>query len=74
MLRALETLGLEWDDAVLRYRERLGREKLVNSPNYEAIAEPLYTRAIGRWKHYEKLLEPAFEALEPFISEFGYDA
>jgi hypothetical protein len=45
----------------------------VASPNYEAVSEPIYTRAIGRWKHYAELLEPTFEALDPFISEFGYD-
>ena len=37
-----------------------------------AIAEPIYTRAIGRWKNYASALEPALEALEPFVREFGY--
>jgi tetratricopeptide (TPR) repeat protein len=72
--RALETLGLDWSDDVLNYRARLGREKQVTSPTYEAVAEPIYTRAIGRWKNYQKLLEPALDTLEPFIREFGYDA
>jgi tetratricopeptide (TPR) repeat protein len=71
--RALKTLGLDWSDEVLDYRARLGREKQVTSPTYEAVAEPIYTRAIGRWKNYQKLLEPAFEILEPYIHEFGYD-
>ena len=72
--RALETLGLPWSDNVLNYRERLvGSTKQVTSPTYEAVARPIYTNAIGRWKHYERLLEPAFESLSPFISEFGYD-
>ena len=72
--RALETLGLDWDDKILGYRSRLGKEKQVTSPTYEAVAEPIYTRAIGRWKNYQQLLEPAFEKLEPFVREFGYDA
>ena len=42
----------------------------VTSPTYEAVAEPIYTRAIGRWKNYERLLEPAMKTLEPFIREF----
>jgi hypothetical protein len=29
-------------------------------------------RAIGRWKNYERLLEPAQKILEPFVREFGY--
>jgi hypothetical protein len=27
---------------------------------------------MGRWKNYERLLEPAMKTLEPFIREFGY--
>lgn len=71
---ALETLGLPWDEQVLGYRERLSgeRHKQVTSPSYEAVAQPIYTRAIGRWQHYEELLAPAMKTLEPFIREFGY--
>jgi hypothetical protein len=72
--RALDTLGLAWDERVLKYRQRLSEDKKVTSPSYEAVAQPLYTRAIGRWKHYERLLEPALETLEPFVREFGYPA
>jgi tetratricopeptide (TPR) repeat protein len=70
--RALDTLGLEWDNQVLSYRERLAGAKHVTSPTYEAVAQPIYTQAIGRWKNYEPLLEPALTTLEPFIREFGY--
>jgi tetratricopeptide (TPR) repeat protein len=72
--RALGILGLEWDDQVLDYRQRLHQSKHVNSPTYEAVAQPIYTKAIGRWKNYERLLEPALETLEPFVRVFGYDA
>jgi tetratricopeptide (TPR) repeat protein len=71
---ALTTLGMEWDDQVLQYRQRLTATKKVTSPSYEAVAQPIYTRAIGRWKNYEKYLEPAFATLEPFVREFGYES
>jgi tetratricopeptide (TPR) repeat protein len=71
--RALDTLGLSWDNQVLNYRQRLVDAKQITSPTYEAVAEPIYTRAIGRWKNYERLLEPALSTLEPIIREFGYD-
>ncbi len=71
--RALETLGLPWDPAVMNYRDRLGRERQVSSPTYEAVKQPVYTRSVGRWKHYEEHLAPAFETLDPFIKAFGYD-
>jgi len=71
--RALETLGLPWDDQVLGYRQRLTATKQVTSPSYEAVAQPIYTRAIGRWRNYERLLEPALPILEPFLRAFGYE-
>jgi hypothetical protein len=46
--------------------------KHVCSPSYEAVAQPIYTRAIGRWKNYERLLEPVLAMLDPFVREFGY--
>jgi tetratricopeptide (TPR) repeat protein len=70
--RALDTLELAWDDRVLGYRERLLVSKQVTSPTYEAVAQPIYAGAIGRWKNYEQLLEPALKTLEPFVREFGY--
>lgn len=70
--RAVEFLGLPWESGVLNYRERL-QQKVVGSPTYEAVRQPLYTRAIGRWKHYRKYLEPCLETLEPSIKAFGYD-
>jgi tetratricopeptide (TPR) repeat protein len=69
--RAVEFLGLPWDPGVLNYRERLSG-KAVASPTYEAVSQPLYTRAIGRWKHYEKFLEPCLPILQPSIDALGY--
>jgi hypothetical protein len=69
--RALEFLNLHWEDTVLNYRERL-KEKTVSSPTYEAVSKPLYTQAIGRWKNYQKYLEPCLDTLRPSIEAFGY--
>jgi tetratricopeptide (TPR) repeat protein len=69
--RALEFLGLPWDEQVMNYRERL-QKKAVGSPTYEAVSKPLYTSAIGRWKNYQKFLEPCFEILRPEIEAFKY--
>jgi tetratricopeptide (TPR) repeat protein len=70
---ALETLELPWDDEVLNYRQRLATDKQVTSPSYEAVIKPIYVSAVGRWRNYERLLEPALKTLEPFVREFGYD-
>jgi hypothetical protein len=69
--RALDFLGLPWNCQVLNYRERL-KTKAVASPTYEAVAKPLYTTSVGRWKHYSRHLEPVLSKLEPFVRAFGY--
>jgi len=69
--RALQFLDLPWDPQVLQYRERL-KTKAVSSPTYEAVTKPLYTSAIGRWRNYQKYLEPCLEVLQPRVEAFGY--
>jgi len=70
--RALQFLELPWDPQVLGYRDRL-KTKAVSSPTYEAVSQPLYTSAIGRWKNYRKYLEPCQEILQPCLDAFGYE-
>ncbi|MBX3733824.1 MAG: sulfotransferase [Verrucomicrobiae bacterium] len=69
--RALAFLGLPWEEGVLGYRERI-RTRAVGSPSYEAVRQPLYTRAIGRWRHYERFLKPWLPILEPAVKAHGY--
>lgn len=67
----LEFLELPWNPAVMNYRDRL-QHKAVRSPTYEAVTQPLYTRSIGRWKHYERYLEPVLPLLHESLKAFGY--
>ena len=70
--RLLEFLGLSWDDKVLKFYEH-ARQKHVRSPTYEAVTKPVYSGAVGRWRHYQKFFEPHLEVLAPFVREFGYE-
>jgi tetratricopeptide (TPR) repeat protein len=69
--RVLEFLGLAWEPQVLNYLERLN-QKAVSSPTYEAVRQPVHSRAIGRWKNYQRYLEPYLPILQPSIDAFGY--
>ncbi|MCC6283764.1 MAG: sulfotransferase [Phycisphaerales bacterium] len=69
--RVVEFLGEPWDDAVLRFRES-GVQTQINTPSYQAVAEPIHTRAAGRWKNYMWHVERHLPTLEPFIQAFGY--
>jgi tetratricopeptide (TPR) repeat protein len=70
--RALDVLGVEWDEAVLKYRVR-PQQSPVMSPTYESVAKPIYTTAIGRWRNYESFLAPVLPLLDPFVKAFGYN-
>jgi hypothetical protein len=36
------------------------------------VAEPVYQRAAGRWRHYRRWLEPVLPLLAPHVERFGY--
>lgn len=66
-----ETMEIPWDHRMMEYRKRLA-QKRVNSPTYADVARPIYSSSIGRWKNYQKYLEPHLDPLGPFLEEFGY--
>jgi tetratricopeptide (TPR) repeat protein len=70
--KTLEFLGVPWDDRVLGFDEH-ARQKTVRSPTYADVTQPVYKRAMGRWRNYHKYLEPHLEKLEPFVKAFGYE-
>ena len=69
--KTLGFLGVKWDDRVLNYTEH-ARGKLVRSPTYADVTRPVYKSAVGRWRNYQKHLEPHLPKLEPFVKAFGY--
>jgi len=70
--RVLEFLGVTWDARVLRFDEH-ARKKLVRSPTYADVTKPVFKGAVGRWRNYQKYLEPWLPRLEPFVKTFGYE-
>jgi tetratricopeptide (TPR) repeat protein len=69
--RVLDLLGLEWNEELTRFRERLAT-KAVKSPTYAAVQEKTHTRAVRRWEHYTDYLAPAMPALERVAGLLGY--
>lgn len=58
--RLIEFLGLDWDEACLRFFEQ-GRT--VTTFSRGQVRQPIYTRSIGRWRKFEPYLGPLFEGL-----------
>lgn len=65
-------LRLDWDDRILDHtRTAKGRGTIV-TPSYDQVTEPVTTRPVGRWKRYEKQLEPVLPILLPWAERLGY--
>jgi len=70
--RVLDFLGVAWDARVLAFHEH-ARQKQVRSPSHADVTKPVFKRAVGRWRNYQKYFEPHLDKLEPFVKAFGYE-
>jgi Sulfotransferase family len=59
--RLVEFLGLEWDPVCLRFHST---RRVVRSASQVQVRQPIHSRSVGRWKNYESLLQPLFQAME----------
>jgi hypothetical protein len=69
---ALGFLGVGFEEKVLKFYEH-ARTKRVNSPSHADVQKPLYRTALGRWRNYQKYLEPHMPLLDRFLKTFNYD-
>ena len=69
-----EFLGLEWTDAMLQPAEHARRKGFISTPSYSQVVKPVNTRAVGRWKSYEKYFGEVLPIVRPYLDRWGYDA
>jgi hypothetical protein len=65
----LEFLGLPWEVGVASHH---ANPALVRSPTYAEASQPIYSRAVDNWRHYEEFMGEAFPALTSVMGELGY--
>ncbi|MDH3230283.1 MAG: sulfotransferase [Alphaproteobacteria bacterium] len=58
--RLVEFLGLDWDDACLRFYEAKGT---VITASHSQVRRKLYASSVGRWKRYGDSVAPLIEGL-----------
>jgi len=58
--RMIGFCGLAWDDRCLGFYKS---DRDVNTPSYDQVRQPMYSRSVGRWQHYRKQLAPLTAAL-----------
>lgn len=60
--RLLQALDLPWDPACLQFHQNRRR---VNTASVYQVRQPLYQSSVGRWRVFERHLQPLLLALAP---------
>ena len=72
--KAIAFLGLNWDGAVMDYRDT-AKTRAINTPSAPQVDQPIYTQSVDRWRQYAFVFEGEVAAiLDPWIERWGYDA
>ncbi|MBL1217631.1 MAG: sulfotransferase family protein [Planctomycetes bacterium] len=58
--RIIEYVGLEWDDACLRFHEA---KRVVGTASEDQVRRPIYRSSVERWRHFEEYLGRLREGL-----------
>jgi hypothetical protein len=62
--RLIAHVGLEWDDACLRFHET---RRLIMTPSRRQVEQPMYTSSLHAWRNYAKHLGPLIEVLGDLV-------
>lgn len=66
--RLLDAVGLPWDSACLDFHRT---RRIVRTASLSQVRQPLYTRSLARWKHYQNELADLFAAITDELTESG---
>lgn len=71
--RLCEFLELDWSPGMVAFHEHAKQRGYIRTPSYHQVVEPVNRKGVGRWRHYERWMEPALPHLRPYLERFGYD-
>jgi len=69
--RITEFLQIPFNESMIDPSNRTS-QKFITTPTYDDITKPIHSQSVGKWKRYQKYLEPALPILESWAEEFGY--
>ncbi len=58
--RLIDFLGLPWNPACLEFHKT---QRTVLTASVWQVRQPIYNSSVGRWRHYERHLQPLLDAL-----------
>jgi hypothetical protein len=66
-------LDLEWTDSMTDNCGTAEKRGFIKTPSYAQVAEPVYSRSVGRWQRYRTQMGEAIDILAPWADRLGYD-
>lgn len=67
-----EFLGLPWQADLADHQKNLEERGRIKTNSYHQVAEPVYRRALDRWRNYRAPFQPYLDTLRPHVEHFGY--
>jgi tetratricopeptide (TPR) repeat protein len=68
----LNFLNLNWSDNVKKFYETADKRKLISTPSYDQVNQPIYSESINKWMKYDNKISNILPILEPWIKKFNY--
>jgi tetratricopeptide (TPR) repeat protein len=65
-------LQLTWNEAMLAPAEHALAKGFISTPSYAQVVEPVHSKSVGRWKHYERHFSEVLPILMPWLERWGY--
>lgn len=67
----LAKIGLEWSSECSEFY-RHSQRKIIKTPSFDQVTQPVYNSSVERWRHYEKHFDAIMPDIKPYIDSFGY--
>ena len=64
-------LNLEYEKGINKFYETAQNRKMISTPSYSQVTNPIYSSSIGRWKNYESLVKIE-KPLRKWIKRLSY--
>ena len=63
----IEYIGEDWEDSVM---DRSGSQKAVKTLSVWQVRQPVFQSSKGKWRNYEKQLQPLRDVLGDLIDDY----
>ena len=68
----LNFLSIRWSDKLNEYYKNSEKRGIINTPSYNQVNQPLYSKSINRWMNYETKLSDSKKILSKWVKKFNY--